>query len=199
MDRKKFFKTTCGMGLGSCVGLCFLAESRLFGNTLADKNIYQETEVVKADARQVQNVLSYIESTMDEKTTGLVFDRLGYEHTTNELYRKYLEGYRKNIKSYFDMVNSGKDTYWEKMTYNPDKSEIGIIGKVVDKCACAYAQAPDPPKSLCTHCCKGFQKNMFEIMLEKPVEVRIDAAYLLGDNRCSTTIFVKGKLPLERI
>jgi len=37
------------------------------------------------------------------------------------------------------------------------------------------------------------------MLLEKPVEVRIDDAFLLGGKRCSTTIFVDGKLPLEKI
>jgi len=40
---------------------------------------------------------------------------------------------------------------------------------------------------------------MFEIMLDKPAGVRIDAAYLLGDCRCGRTIFVEGKLSLEKI
>jgi hypothetical protein len=31
---------------------------------------------------------------------------------------------------------------------------------------------------------------MFEMLLEKPVKVYIDEAFLLGDKRCSTTIFV---------
>jgi len=40
---------------------------------------------------------------------------------------------------------------------------------------------------------------MFEILLDKKVNVQIDEAFLLGGKRCSTTIFVDGKLPLEKI
>jgi hypothetical protein len=40
---------------------------------------------------------------------------------------------------------------------------------------------------------------MFEMLLEKKVKVQIDESFLLGGKRCSTTIFVDGKLQLEKI
>jgi hypothetical protein len=199
MNRKKFFKTTCGMGIGSCVGLCFLTNDKLFATSNREFSELNETPVLPADARQIQNVLSYIDSSMNKSIRKKVFEKLGYEHSTKESFKKWINGYKNNLKDFFDMVNSDKDTYWESIEYDPEKSEIRIVGRPVDKCACAYAQQPDAPKSLCTHCCKNFQKNMFEMLLDKPVNVRIDDAFLLGGKRCSTTIFVEGKLPLEKI
>ncbi len=200
MDRKKFCKTTCGLGIGSCIGLGLLPGAGLSAaGMVVPDSVPQNTPVVAVDLRQIQNVLRFVDSTQKEQVKKEVFERLGYEHTTNEKYNAYLLSFRNDIKKYFDMVNTGKDTYWEKMEYDPDRSEIKITGKVVDKCACSYAQCEDPPVSLCNYCCKNFQKAMFEIMLGKKVDVRIDAAYLLGDNRCSTTIVVDGKLPLARV
>jgi hypothetical protein len=199
MDRKEFFKTTCGMSIGSCVGLCFLTNSNLYAASKQEFSDTKEIPDVPADARQIQNLLSYIDSSMDKSTRKKVFEKLGYEHTTKESFKNWINGYKNNIKDFFDMVNSDKDTYWESIEYDHEKSAIKITGRLVDKCACAYAQQPDAPKSLCTYCCKSFQKYMFEMLLEKPVKVRIDDAFLLGGKRCSTTIFVNGKLPLEKI
>jgi hypothetical protein len=199
MDRKNFCKTTCGLGISSCLGFGFLSNTGLSATGELIQEADKRNPIVPVDLRQIQNVLRFVDSSMDEPSKKAVFERLGMEHTTSEKFIVVMDGYKKDLKGYFDSVNSKKDTYWEKMEYNPDTSVIKITGKVVDRCACSYAQCANPPKSLCNYCCKNFQKQMFEIILGKKVEVKIDAAFLLGDNRCSTTIFVDGKLPLERI
>jgi hypothetical protein len=157
------------------------------------------TPLVNVEARQIQNVLSFVESTMEESVKRRVFERLGLEHTTNPHFRDWILGYRNNIQSFFNMVNSNQDRYWERLEYDPENSAVRVIGRIVDRCACPYAQAPNPPLSLCHHCCKSFQKQMFELLFQKPVTVQIDTAYLLGNDRCSTTIFVEGGLGLEKI
>ncbi len=197
MDRKKFLKKACGLGIGPCIGFSFLSKGDLFAATQDNDKILKSTPVVPVDTRQVQNVLSYIENSMEESVKKSVFERLGYEHTTKPSFKNWINGYKNNIKSFFDMVNSNKDTYWEKMEYDPEKSAIRIIGKLVDKCACPYAQCQNAPKSLCHYCCKNFQISMFEMLLDRPVKVQIDESYLLGGKRCSTTVFVDGKLQLN--
>jgi hypothetical protein len=197
MDRNKFCKTTCGLGISSCIGFGSFLNSNLFADEKQIQEVTKSTPVVPVDPRQIRNVLRFVDSSMDESVKKQIFERLGLEHTTSDKYLSYLNNYKKDIKSFFDMVNTNKDTYWEKIEYNPDLSAIKITGRLVDKCACPYGQCENPPKSLCNYCCKNFQKQMFEILLEKEVNVQIDEAFLLGDKRCSTTIFVEGKLPLE--
>ena len=199
MDRYKFCKTTCGLGISSCIGFGSFLNNNLFADEKQIQEVTKSTPVVPADQRQIRNVLKFVDSSMDESAKKQIFERLGLEHTTSDKYISYLNSYKKDIKSFFEMVNTNKDTYWEKLEYNPDLSAIKVTGRLVDKCACPYAQCENPPKSLCNYCCKNFQKQMFEILLEKKVNVQIDEAFLLGDKRCSTTIFVDGKLPLERI
>jgi len=199
MDRKKFCKTTCGLGIGSCIGFGLLSNGNL---TAAEKLIQEKTQntpVVPFEPRQIQILLRFIDSSMDESVKKQIFERLGLEHTTNDQYHSWLIKNKKDIKSYFDWVNTNHSTYWEKLEYDPDLSAIKVIGKIVDKCACPFAQCENPPKSLCNYCCKNFQKAMFEILLDKKVNVQIDEAFLSGGKRCSPTIFVDGKLPLEKI
>jgi hypothetical protein len=198
MDRKDFFKSACGLGICSCVGVGLLSNNS-FASVKQDTIGTKKTPVLPVEPRQIQNVLYHIDSTMDESIKKNVFEQLGYEHTTNDGFKNWINGYKSNLKSFFDKVNSNNDTYWEKIEYNPETSVIKITGKPVDRCACPYAQADNPPKSLCNYCCINFQKSMFEMLLGKSVKVQTDEAFLLGGKRCSTTIFVDGKLPLEKI
>ena len=198
MDRKNFLKCACGLGIGSYTCFGMLTNDKLLAadiNSQSDK----KTPLVPADTRQIQNVLSYIDSSMDESVKKSIFEKLGAEHITHEGFKNWIIDNKKNLKGFFDRINSNKDTYWEKIEYDPEASAIRIIGKPVDRCACPYAQSENPPLSLCNHCCVGFQKAMFEMLLEKPViKVQVDESYLLGGNRCSSTVFVDGELQFEK-
>jgi hypothetical protein len=197
MDRKEFFKYTCGLGAGSCLGLSLLMNDNALAAEDQKSNDEKNTQLVPADTRQIQNTLSYIESSMDESVTKSIFERLGAEHLTDTGFANWINENKKNIKGYFDHINSNKDTYWEKIEYDPETSTIKITGKPVDRCACPYAQHENPPLALCNYCCIGFQKRMFELLLDLPVtKVVVDESYLLGGKRCSSTLYIEGKLQL---
>lgn len=204
MDRKDFFKKACGMGICSCMGLSLLSRCKITALETDDKSTEEkkdptETTDVPADARQIQNLLIYVESSVDEPAKTNIFKQLGAEHLTIPEYAAYIKECQKNLKGYFDRVNSGNDKYWEKIEYNPESSTIKVTGKPVVKCVCAYAQHENPPLSLCKICCSNYQKIFFEMLLDKPVtKVQIDEAYLLGGKRCSTTIYIDGTLKIEK-
>lgn len=198
MNRKEFFKKACGLGLCSSMSLSFLSKCSLTEPETEKKNDTDNPDTtVPADARQIQNLLTYIESSIDDPAKKNIFERLGAEHCTEPQFSGFINEAKNNIKGYFDFINSGKDTYWENIKYDSGSSTITITGKPVDKCACAYAQYENPPLSLCYTCCTGFQKAMFEMLLGKKItKVQTDEAFLLGGKRCSTTLFVDGTLQL---
>jgi len=197
MDRKDFLKSACGLGVCSCMGVSLLANDKLSASVIQNIQTDKKTPLVPVDTRQIQNVLSYIDSSVDESVKKSIFEKLGAEHLSDEGFTNWINNNKKNLKGFFDRINSNKDTYWEKIEYDPEASAIKITGKPVDRCACPYAQAENPPLSLCNHCCVGFQKAIFEMLLEKPViKVQIDDSYLFGGNRCSSTMFIDGKLTL---
>ena len=197
MDRKSFLKCSCALGIGSCFGIGLIGNEKL---QAAVKNIPvtdDGTPVIAADARQIQNVLSYIDSNMDESVKKAIFDKLGYEHITHTDFKNWIISQRDDLKEYFGRINSNKDTYWEKIEYVPESSAIKITGKKVDKCACAYAQHENPPLSLCNYCCKNFQVGYFELLFDKKViKVDIDESFLLGGERCSSTVYIDGKIEI---
>jgi len=200
MNRKEFFKKACGMGLCSCMGLSLFTKCKVTEpekETESTTTTDESADVVPADARQIQNLLIYVESSIDEPAKSDIFKQLGAEHLSHPQFVGFINESKKNIQGYFNYINSGQDTYWEKIEYDSESSTIKITGKPVDKCACAYAQFENPPLSLCHTCCRNFQKVMFEMLLDRTVtEVRTDEAYLLGGNRCSTTLFIDGKFVL---
>jgi hypothetical protein len=197
MNRKKFFKCACGLGVGSFAGFGMLTNDKLLASVMQNSQSDKKTPLVPVDSRQIRNVLCYIDSSMDESVKKSIFERLGAEHLTHPDFINWINDNKKNIKGYFDRINSNNDTYWEKIEYDPEASTIKITGKTFDRCACSYAQCENPPLSLCNYCCIGFQKIMFEMLLEKPViKVQLDESFLLGGNRCSSTVFIDGKLQL---
>jgi hypothetical protein len=199
MDRKDFLKRSCGFGICSCIGMSFMTTEKLSAAVMSSPLDGKKTPLVPVDARQIQNVLSYVDSSMDESVKKSIFEKLGAEHLTDKGFQNWINDTKKNLQGYFDKINSQKDTYWEKIEYYPETSSIKITGKPVDRCACPYAQSENPPISLCNHCCVGFQKAMFEMLLEKPVtKVQIDESYLLGGKRCSSTVCIDGTLDLKK-
>jgi hypothetical protein len=198
MDRKDFLKNACGIGICSCAGLSLLTNDKLLASVIQTSQSDKKTPLVPVDVRQIKNVLCYIDSSMDESVKKSVFEKLGAEHLTHEGFINFINNTKNNLKGYFDGINSNKDTYWEKIEYDPETSTIKITGKPVDRCACSYAQTESTPISLCKYCCVGFQKTMFEMLLGKPViKVQLDESYMLGGKRCSSTVFIEGKLKLE--
>jgi hypothetical protein len=199
MDRKDFLKSACGLGICSCAGVSLLTDYKLSAAVIENTDTDKKTPLVPVDLRQIQNVLSYIDSLTDESMKKNIFEKLGAEHVAHEGFKNWINENKKNIKGYFDWINSNKDNYWEKIEYDPVASTVKITGKPVDRCACPYAQPEKPTFSLCNYCCIGFQKAMFEALLDKPViKVQIDESYLLGGNRCSSTMFIDGKLQVEK-
>ena len=199
MDRKDFLKSTCGLGICSCIGIGLLTNDKLFASGIQNIQDAKNTPLVPVDVKQIQNVFSYIDSSMDEQVKKSIFEKLGAEHFADEGFKNWINNKKKDLKEYFDNINSNKDTYWEKIEYDPEASAIKITGKPVDRCACPYTRPENPPLSLCNYCCVGFQKAMFEMLLGKPViKVQLDESYLLGGNRCSSTLYIDGQLHLEK-
>jgi hypothetical protein len=140
---------------------------------------------------QVINLLKFIEENFDESTKEKIFGRLGRECFYSRGLDKWVNSFKSDLESFLDWVNSGKSRYWKKVEYDREKSTIKVISRKSPVCVCAYAQCPDPPKSLCNHCCRLFQKEIFETLLGKEVEVQVDSSTLLDGGSCNTTIIIK--------
>jgi predicted ArsR family transcriptional regulator len=138
---------------------------------------------------QVANILAYVDETQGEQVKKDIFRRLGYECFHAGKTREWIASFNGDVEALIDWVNIERaSTYWERLEFNDDRTMLILTGREVQGCACAFANCARPPQSLCHHCCKAFQQELFGKLLDQKVEVTITEAFLLGDKRCSTTI-----------
>jgi hypothetical protein len=182
--KRKDFLNKCG----ACSAVSLLG---LFGfDTAIAQTANNNSDSEPMNQKQITQLLKFIDSSIDESDKEKIFHELGVECLYSRNYDKGLIKFRDNLDEYFNRVKRGESKYWDKLEYDKEKSIITLVGKKRENCACQYGQCEQPPKSLCNYCCKRFQEELFGLLLEKKVNVRIDESVILGGERCSTTIFV---------
>ncbi|MGD8787256.1 MAG: hypothetical protein PVJ60_07515 [Phycisphaerales bacterium] len=194
MERRNFVKGCFNCSIAAMIGDFLLQSEPAYSQEKksAEQKKPKKNELVQqVNQEQIIRLLKFIEKNVDKPTSRKIFYKLGYECFHSRNLDKWIKGYKPDIDRFFDWVNSGNSRYWEKLEYDKENSRIKVTAKKFSSCVCAYAQCPEPPKSLCHYCCKALQVELFEALLDKKVEVKIDSAILLGDERCCTTIYVK--------
>ncbi len=142
---------------------------------------------------QVTNILAFIDASQSEPVKETIFTRLGHECFYARKLDAWIESYKGNVQAFLDRINvEHASKYWERLEFAEDRSMLILTGRKVEGCACAFADRPNPPLALCNYCCKNFQQELFGTLLGQQVEVTITAAYLLGGERCNTTIRLLG-------
>ena len=137
---------------------------------------------------QVKNILKFIDASQDESVKESICSQLGHECFYARHLDAWIGQYTGNVQAFLDRINVEKAKYWERLEFTEDGTTLILTGKKVEGCACAFADCSQPPLSLCHYCCKNFQQELFGMLLGRKVEVKITEAYLLGNERCSTTI-----------
>ena len=144
---------------------------------------------LEMNQEQVQNLLKFIDALQDERMKRSIFSQLGHECLYAHRLDDWIGRYTGNVPAFLDWVNVEKASkYWEGLEFSEDGTTLILTGRQVEGCACAFADCPQPPLSLCHTCCTSFQQALFGMLLGRKVEVKVTEAYLLGDERCSTTI-----------
>ena len=151
----------------------------------------QKSKIQGVVPEQVINLLKFIEENFDESIKEKIFGKLGQECFYSRGLDKWINSFNQDFDNFVNWVNSGKSRYWKRLEYDRENSTFKVISWKSPVCVCAYAQCPDPPKSLCNHCCRLFQKEIFETLLGKKVEVTVDSSTLLDGGSCNTTITIK--------
>jgi len=141
---------------------------------------------------QIVSVLKHIDAGRDEDMKKEVFCELGRQCFTCRKVKEWVEGFHGDVQAFLDRVNvEDKSPYWKSLVFNEDRSILYLTGKEGGKCACVYAECDEPPLSLCRHCCRTFQEQIFGTLFGCDVEVEITKAHLLGDHSCDTAIHIR--------
>lgn len=186
MKRKDFLNGCSACGAVALFDLFHLDKLSGEGKSL----IQEGPSDIPVNRDQIIKLLQFIDTSVDEPSKEKIFNKLGTECLYSRGYNKWVLGFKDNQDEFFARVQRGQSTFWEKLEYDKEKSVITLVGKVVKSCACDYSKSDPPPKALCNYCCKKFQEEMFSLLLGKKAKVRIDESFLLGGERCSTTIFI---------
>ncbi|MFZ0430450.1 MAG: hypothetical protein WAO20_20195, partial [Acidobacteriota bacterium] len=186
MERRTFIGQSC-----TCVLVSLLGVSELY----AQQSDAQKPEGAKKHVpqamseKQVRNILKFIDASEDDETKERIFEQLGYECFFSRNLDKWIDPYVDNVQGFLDRVNvEHKSKYWEKLEFNEDRTVLTLTGRKVEGCACSFSDCPNPPKSLCHHCCRNFQQELFGRLLGRKVEVEVTTGFLLGDDHCDTII-----------
>jgi hypothetical protein len=186
MERRALLRGGCTCAAASLAGVWLPMREDESPTSDADgrKNALQN---INPD--QVRNVLKFIDSSQEEFVKESIFGRLGVECFTSRKLDEWVAPYRGNVQAFLDRVNiEKKSKYWERLEFNADKTVLLLTGRKVQGCVCGFADCEKPPLSLCLHCCRNFQQELFGSLLDRKVRVKITESFLLGHERCNTRI-----------
>jgi predicted hydrocarbon binding protein len=171
MDRKDFLKGVCGLGICGCA-LNFLGKPEPLG----------AEEAAPPDQRldfaryQVANMVGFMAADAAAAACAGIIEKTGRECAKlGQLQVKFKgdpEGYFAAIKKAW-----GTDSSWDK-----DKGII-TIAVAEGECGCPLVDSKRTPVFWC-NCSVGYQKESFETIFGKPVQVSLMESKLAGSKRC---------------
>ncbi len=130
---------------------------------------------------QVQNLLKFIDTSQDEATKKDIFYQLGYQCFHARNLDAWIGKWVGNVQGFLDWVNvEHASKYWERLEFTQDGTALVLTGKVVEGCACAFADCAQPPLSLYHHCCKNFQQELFGMLLGRAEQIPTSSGSYTG-------------------
>ena len=156
-------------------------------NLLADEDTPEEK---KEDWRigfmqnRIARLIEGMDDKLDKDTMISLLENMGRycAKGNSENYVKFkgdLNGYLKSIEKWV-----------EKAEHDEEKGIVKLIGKKNNSCFCPFVDISKMPKEFC-NCTKGWNKETYEAIIGKQVDVKIDTTVLWGGERCSFTITYK--------
>jgi predicted hydrocarbon binding protein len=173
MKRNDFIKTACMCGICSCAGITM---SPAVASASDDK---KETDWrVGFMQKRFTKLLEKMNSDVEGATRIKLIEDMGRacaaEHP--EFYMKFKgnpEGYLEELKKQWSA----------EVVYDKKEGSIRIVGPKRESCFCPFVSKSETPKEFCD-CSVGFNKQAFENVLGKPVEVKVERSILRGSERC---------------
>jgi predicted hydrocarbon binding protein len=173
MDRKEFLKTACGFGVCGCA-LHFLG---LFEPLHAAAATAEVPDQRLAFARyHVAKMVGFMAAGTTAPACAEILEKTGRECAKlGQLNVKF----KGDPDAYFAAARKtwGTDFSWDK--------EKGIVTVAVaeGECSCPLVDSKRTPAFFC-NCSVGYQKEAFETIFGKPVQVSLEKSKLGGSKRC---------------
>lgn len=177
---KDFFKNMCRYGACGCAGMMLLSPANLLADT-TDPEENKEDWRIGFIQKRMARLIEDMGDELDKETLGLLPEKMGWQCAKENIADKVkfkgdLNGYLKNIEKWV-----------EKAGHDEEKGIITIAGKKNDSCFCPFVDTSEMPEEFC-NCSMGWQKETYEAIIGKPVDVSINISVLRGGDRCGFTV-----------
>ena len=184
MDRRDLLKQTCGMGLCACAASALMAQASQAAETPqdADRQIKRLQWWQDHTRKQFAKLWTLLESHLDEKTRLNLIEQLGRNCASMLGWAKEFKG---NPEGFFQRM---KERQGEELSFDKEKGIITITTPERD-CVCGLVKNKVTPAYFC-QCSIGWQKETYETILGKKVEVELKESVLRGSKRCVFKVHV---------
>jgi len=190
MDKRSFLKTACGLGLCSCVPAVFGAghSEPAQNNPETDKLREQNGRLnwrLNHARNQLARLMELLEPELDESVRKRILQELG-RNCAKSL--GWAEQYKGNPEGFFKHM---KDRLGEQLAFDGSGKTITIVTRERD-CDCPLVVSNRMPAYYCD-CSIGWQKQTYETILGKSVEVELRESVLRGAKRCVFVVSLDGR------
>jgi predicted hydrocarbon binding protein len=181
MDKRSFLKTACGLGLCSCLlpvmgnGQTGPVPNDPDTARLRDENWRLNWRLNHA-RNQLARLMELLEPELDESVRRRILQELG-RNCAKSL--GWAGRYKGNPEGFFKFM---KDHSGEELAFDRSGKMITIVTRERD-CDCPLVSGNRMPACYCD-CSIGWQKESYETILGKPVEVELKESVLRGSKRC---------------
>ncbi|MBN2180391.1 MAG: hypothetical protein JW715_00650 [Sedimentisphaerales bacterium] len=192
MNRRDLLNRACGMGMCSCAASVMIESSgsAAQSDTAENKKLQEiQTELNRTQwwldhgAKQLARLWQLLEPHLDDAKRREILEQLGRNCAKSI---GWGEKYKGNPEGFFNYMNQKNG---ETFTYDKEKGIIDVVTRERE-CECRLVNSKLTPAYFC-HCSMGWQKQMYETILGKPVETELKESVLQGSKRCVFQIHIK--------
>ncbi len=178
MKRHEFFAVAGTLGACMCCPGVALAQTPTAGS--------QDPEVkqLKGKVDFMQKRMAKLVRALDEPTRTKVLETLGRECAKEAA--QMTEPFRGKPREF---VVEAKRRWASDATYDEAAGRIRVVGRA-EPCGCPFVQAGLTPGAFCA-CGVGWQKEVFSVVLNRPVDAELESSVLRGGKECTFRMQVR--------
>ncbi len=186
MERKDFFKNICKYGLCSCAAYTVFSREAISASTDDQdqelKNLQWKLDFIN---KRFAKLLEIFDTSLNKRKKAEILEKLGRECAKE--FKADAIKHKGDVEGYLDEIEK---KYVERAEYDKEKGIIRIFDKEREKCFCPFIDGSLADSDTLCYCSVGWQKEIYETLTGRPVDVKVTDSLLKGGKRCSFEILV---------
>ena len=180
VSRSDFIKSACLFGMCGCMGSALGSDQPKAGEGDSEeaRNLRESLDFVQIRFAKLVEIL---DRNLDKATVSRVFEELGTECAHQ--FRYLSDRFKGDIDGF---LAAAQERWVEKVEHDKQNRTIRITDRN-PKCSCALVRQGMTPSAFCD-CSRGWQKEIYSLILGRPVEVTVEQSILRGAPRCAFVI-----------